>query len=229
MAKLNQIEIRESRVTYTNKRDWFFHPTGHHVRELLEYNLPTDFILDGSSKLSIIFGERPKEKKIYNNGLGGVSIYYIDDFDIEQYMKQPVEVQQEVILDVVTRAMVDIAKNSGADIEVIQAASDKVRSSGFSSEIEIKKLSRSTRDRKIRVSVFRCLGPKIGEVWETRIKLRNGCVLSVEKITNSPSCLDRTSHFSKSRWEGNIFQIIYSRLQKITYELDISKYIELNR
>ena len=49
MARLNQIDIRESEITYTNQRDWFFHPTGHHVCELLLHFIGRDYILDGST------------------------------------------------------------------------------------------------------------------------------------------------------------------------------------
>ena len=88
MARLNDIEIRESEETYSNKRGWFFHPTGHHVRALLLHFLPPHCVLDGSSKFSIISGNKPPHEQRYHQMLG-VSIYYVENFDMQEYMTRP--------------------------------------------------------------------------------------------------------------------------------------------
>ena len=228
MARLNQIEIRESEVTYTNQRDWFFHTTGHHIRELLLHFLPRDYVLDGSSKFSAVFGQRPNDKDACYTSLG-VTVCHIENFDIERHMIRPVQEQQEGILTKLTNAMMEVARLSGADPNVIRQAADAVRENEFSLELNIKKLARSTKDRKLRVEVFRCLGPLIGEVWEARVCAGDGSIVGVEPITEDPCYLVRTSHFSTSQWCDDVFQVIYSRLGKVQYELDISKYLERSR
>ena len=78
----------------------------------------------------------------------------------------------------------------------------------------------------MRVEVFRCLGPEIGEVWEARLVSREGLLLGTETITSRPDWLDRTSHFSKSRWSGNVFEIVANATLSVEYRLSVSKYLE---
>lgn len=185
--------------------------------------MPRDYVLDGSSKLSVIFGKRPADKESCYTVLG-VMVCYVEDFDIQKHMTQPVQDQQEAILIEMTNKMMEVARTSGADSDVVRKAADDVRGNDFSAEIEVKKLSRSTMDRRIRVEVFRCLGPLIGESWEARVPLGSRLQLGVEPIMDKPAYLDRTTHFGKSRWCGDVFQLIDNRLQKVQYELDITNY-----
>lgn len=225
MARLNDIEIRESEVSYTNKREWFFHPSGHHVRELMLHFLPKDYVLDGSSKLSVIFGEKPPSEELCSTILG-VTVYRIVGFDVEAYMKKTIEEQQEIILTHITNAMVAIATAVGGDTEIIYRATDAVRENNFATEIEVTKLSRSTKDKKFRIQVFRCLGPAVGEIWEARICNRENVVVSVAPITKNPDHLNRVDHFSKSRWSGDTFQIVCGRLDKVEYALNVGALIK---
>lgn len=222
MARLNDIEIRESELTYSNKRGWFFHPTGHHVRALLLHFLPPNYILDGSSKFSVIFGDRPPHFQTYSQVLG-VSIYRVENFDMQEYMARPRGEQQEIILAEITKAMLDVSRTTGADAAPIELAAASVRANGFSCDIAIKKLSRASADRLFRVNVVRRLDPTLGESWEAVISNRTGIILGVEQI-KEPGCLDRTLQFSKSQWRGDVFQIIYSRLDEVQYELDLCRY-----
>lgn len=225
MARLNQIEIRESGVTHSNQRDWVFSWTGHHVRELLLHYIGRDYVLGGSSKFSATFGPRPDYDAPFRTVLG-VTSYYVEDFDVENHMTRPVEEQQEAILTELTHVMMHAARSAGGNPDVISNAADEVRRNGFACEIPIKKLARSTKDHKLRVEVFRRLGPQVGEVWEARICSRDCSVLGVEPITENPDYLVRTDHYSKSSWSGNIFQITYTRLKTIEYSLDVSPYLQ---
>ncbi len=222
MARLNDIEIRESEISYSNKRGWFFHPTGHHVRALLLHFLPSAFVLDGSSKFSVVFGEKPAHVPRYGQMLG-VSVYYVEHFDMVEYMARPRAEQQEIVLAEISKAMLEVSRTSGADVTPIGLAAAAVRASAFHCDIAVNKLSRSSKDRKLRVDVVRRLDPALGEAWEAVISNGTGAVLGVAQI-KEPGCLDRTSHFSKSQWRGDIFQILYGRLNEVQYELDVGKY-----
>lgn len=222
MARLNDIEIRESELTYSNKRGWFFHSTGHHVRALLLHFLPPNYTLDGSSKFSVVFGPKPPHEQAYSQALG-VSTYYVQNFDVIDYMARPQCEQQESILVEISKALVDVARTVGVAIEPIELAAAAVRGSDFCCDIAVPKLSRWSTDRHFRVNVVRRLGPSLGEAWEAVISNAAGTVVGVEPIKEA-SCLDRTFHFSKARWRGDVFQIIYSRLSEVQYELDLSKY-----
>jgi hypothetical protein len=224
MARLNQIEIRETDLTYDNHRGWFFHPTGHHVRELLLHFLPRGFVLDGSSKFSAIFGPRPDWEPVARGSVEGVTWYYIEDFDIERHMTRPVEEQQEAILSELTGAMVSVARSAGTDPQVILDAAAEVRKHGFSVEIAVRKLDRSTKDRRLRVHVFRILGPTVGEVWEARVCARDGSILGIEPITEKRDWLTRTELYRYSAWSGNTFQIWHRPVRQLMYSLNVSKY-----
>ncbi|KAI9130053.1 hypothetical protein ON05_030905 (plasmid) [Acaryochloris sp. CCMEE 5410] len=223
MAYLNQIEIRESNTTYNNQRDWSFRTTAHHVCELMLHFLPRNYVLDGSAKFSAIFGPKLNDDLLHSTVLG-VTSYCIEDFDVADYMTLAIEEQQEYILTVLTDAMMVAAKSIG-NSSIIQRAADSIRANGYAAEIAVLKLSRFSRDRKLRVDVFRCLGPQIGETWEARISKPDFSLVAVDLITKSPAYLDRRTHFSKSQWSGNTFQIVNNRLQKVVYNLDISIFI----
>ena len=227
MPRLNMIEIRESEVTYTNQRDWFFHPVGHHVRELLLHFIGKDFTLDGSSKFSAIFGELEEEDDPICSSIFGVTSFHIVDFDVEAFMKLPMNEQQEILLTEVTNALVAVAKKAGSDPNVIKNAAAEVRRNDFAFEIPIKKLGRSTKNRKLKVEVMRCLGPEIGEVWEMRVLKKDGTVCGSEDITDRPDSLDRTDQFSKSSWDGNTFQIFNTRFKELEFSADITPYLEI--
>ena len=73
------------------------------------------------------------------------------------------------------------------------------------------------------MTVVRRLDPEIGEAWEAVVSNGAGSVLDVKQI-NEPGCLDRRSHFNKSRWLGDMFQIVCSRLEEVLYELNLGRY-----
>jgi hypothetical protein len=228
MGRLNQIEIRESELTYSNQREWFFHVTGHHVRELLMHFIGRDFILDGSSKFCAIFGERDPDEEICSS-IFGVTSYQIVDFDIEAHMSRTIEEQQESLLTALTDSLVAVAESAGSDAGVIRNAAFMVRENGFRIEIPVRKLARSTRDRQFRVEVIRCLGAEIGEVWELRVFGRDGVLVVEDAITENPDHLDRRDQFSRSAWSGNTFQISSGGSGALEYSFDLSPYVDKSR
>lgn len=225
MARLIEIEIRESPLTYTNQRSWAFHPTGHHVRELLRHHLGRGYVLDGSTKFSVIFGPRPKQEEPLNTLLG-VTWCYIEDFDVEDYMLRPVEIQQESILNELTKALLKAASAVGSDTAAITDAANAVRESGFAEEITIDKLACATKDRRLRVRVYRCLGPRIGECWEARVFDSDGAVIGNDPMTACPHYLNCTDRFSKSTIGETLYQITSNRTGSIEYTLNLLRYLD---
>ncbi|EZP39093.1 hypothetical protein [Janthinobacterium lividum] len=221
MARLREIRVVETPVSYSNQRAWAFHPSAHHVRQLLMHFLPTDFVLDGSSLLSVIFGEKPAGEAQCSQALGCTS-YYVEDFDIGAYMACSPSEQQERILLELTEVLVRLASN--AEAEAVNQAAGRVRDCAFALHIPVRKLWRSSPDKQYRVEVYRCLGPAIGEVWQARLVDKTGKPLAVDGITNTPGYLDRTSHFSKSRWDGALFQIVHTTMNSIVYHFDTARF-----
>lgn len=219
MARLKEIRVVETPISYSNQRAWSFHPNAHHVRQLLMHFLPSDFVLDGSSLLSVIFGEKPADEAQCSQVLGCTS-YYVEDFDIGAYMACSPSAQQERMLLELTAVLVRLASDPDA---VIQAAC-RVRDCAFAFHIPVRKLWRSSPDKQYRVEVYRCLGPAICEVWQAHLVDKSGKPLAVDGITGTPGYLDRTSHFSKSRWDGRLFQIVHTTMNSVVYSLDTTRY-----
>jgi hypothetical protein len=220
MAQLREIRVSETRLTYSNKRDWFFHPSAHHVRELLLHFLPSGFVLDGSSVVSVICGKK-REGDLQWHQVLGITFYYVEAFDIPAYMALPHDAKQDCILSTVTAALVTIAERAGSDAAAIVHAAQCVRDCGFAVRIPVKKLWRSTPDRQFRIEVYRCLGTQIGEVWEAHVFDKSHTLLGVDYLTPRRSHAERTTHFSKSRWDGDIYEVTYSRDGSVMYRLDL--------
>lgn len=223
MARLKEIRVGETPLTYSNQRGWFFHPSAHHVRQLLMHFLPADFVLDGSSLLCVLFGNKPDEEPQSQQMLGS-TIYYVEPFDIGAYMASSPSARQENMLRQLTAVLVHLADRAGADPAVIENAASHLRACGFSLQIPVRKLWRVSPDKKLRIEVYRCLGSLIGEAWEAHVFDSARTLLAVEPITSRPAYLDRTTHFSKSRWEGELFQIIQAGSNVVAYQLDTGNY-----
>ena len=116
MAQLREIRVSETPLTFSNKRDWFFHQSAHHVRELLLHFLPSGFVLDGSSLVTVIFGKkRDSDLQWQQIPVLGITFYYFEDFDIPAYMALPPDDQQECVLSAVTAVLIKIAVHAGSD------------------------------------------------------------------------------------------------------------------
>lgn len=220
MARLKEIRVVETPLSYSNQRTWSFHPSAHHVRQLLLHFLPPDFVLDGSALLSVIFGEKPAGEAQCSQVLGCTS-YYVEDFDIGAYMACSPSEQQERMLLELTAVLLRLARD--ADAGAVNQAARCVRDGAFALRIPVRKLWRSSPDKHYRVEVYRCLGPAIGEVWQAHLFDKAGKPLAVDGITSTPGYLDRTSHFSKSRWDGTLFQIVHTAMNSVVYSLDAAR------
>lgn len=117
--------------------------------------------------------------------------------------------------------LIKIAFQAGSDPAAIVLAAQCVRACHFALRIPVRKLWRSTTDRLYRIEVYRCLSTLIGEVWEAHVFDRSRVLLGVDYLTPRCSCLDRTTHFSKSRWNGDIYEVTYSRDGSVKYRLDL--------
>jgi hypothetical protein len=223
MPRLREIRAYETPLTASKEKDWLFHLSAHHVRELLLHFMPSDFILDGSSMVSVICGKKPDHESQWYQVLG-VTIYYVEGFDVLGYMAMSPEEKQERMLSELTAVLVHIAKAVGADPMAIEHAASCVRECNFSLRIPVRKLWRSSPDKQFRIEIYRCLAVLIGEVWEADILDKSHALLGVEFLTPRQNLVDRRTHFCKSRWEGEVYQLIYTYVDRVVYSLDLAKY-----
>ena len=185
--------------------------------------LPRRFELDGATKFTLFCGPRPCDESVYTQVLG-TSWYYVEDFDFAAYYAGSAKEREEAVLTTLVDALVHIAAEHSKPTELIREAGTAVRDCGFFIELSVKKLSRSTADRGLRLNVFRRLSHEDGEAWGIRVLDRRGVELGTEWITDHPDYLDRTTHFNASRWADGVFQIVQRTPECICYTLDINKY-----
>src|SRR5256885_11835663 len=72
------------------------------------------------------------------------------------------------LLELLRQCLMDIANRKGPNpqaVQAINAAADAVVQRQFQLTLPIKKLGKSSRDRKSRVEVFRRLDSEVGEAW----------------------------------------------------------------
>jgi hypothetical protein len=223
---LRHIQLRQSELAqFQGDSDFVFHWTGHHVKEIFLNYMPRRYDLNGTSQITLICGPRPAKDQEYTEVLG-TSALYIEDFDFDYYIQASGQQREEAILELLESAFVRIASQKEKPFDVIRKAAATVRRSAFALRLPIEKLSRSTSDRSIRINVFRNLSLDDGEAWSAEVSNRSGLLLATEWITPRPHYLDRTEHFSESRWEGSEFQILSNRLNQIEYRLDVTTYRE---
>lgn len=199
-----------------------FRWTAHHVKEIFLALLPKKFTLDTMSKFSISFGPKGNDPKYQQ--MIGCSNYYVEDFDFEIFFNLTKSEQEEIILNKLEGALLNIGKKKfNADLDIIKSTISKVRESNFRMKILIKKLSRTSPSRKIKLNIYRILSKEDCESWLLEIINNKGKLLHNEWIGKHPGHLVRTDQFRTSEWNGNNF-LIRDRFKDEVFKINISKF-----
>lgn len=172
--------------------------------------------LDGSSKLTIHFEEKPSNKKKYVcDNYFHVSWYYVSESDIELLNSLEKSDRDEYFLNVIVKTLKSIAQINHCNQEIfeeIDTTSKKVLDSGFKLKREIKKLSKVSQDKKFRAKVYRNIDSQ-GELWYAEIEDKDGNIHRHD-LMSGPSYISKVDFFKKSQWEGNRF-VISDRLDHV--------------
>jgi len=218
---ISDIRVEASKAIPKSNYDFVFRWTTHHVRQIFLHFIGRRFVLDGSAVFQITCG--PKPEHAIKGQLLGSTEHYVEDFDFDAYRSESPSEREQTILKLIQEVMKKYCNNATAQEEIDKAIHEVIEHQ-FQLRISVAKLSRLSNDKQLKLMVYRNLGAEVGETWTIDIINRGGSLIGTECMTSSPCFLDRTTHFSKSRWQGNVFEIIYQRLQKVEYSLDTSKY-----
>lgn len=129
-----------------------------HVIEIFMHFWPR-IDLDGSSKLSICFRKKKDTEQQYmQSDYFGVTIYYVDEAEIDRQRELKKEEEGEYYLNIIVDTLKYIAQINNRDAEVfniIDETAQKVRDNNFELTLHIKKLSKVSVNRQFRANVYR--------------------------------------------------------------------------
>ena len=194
----------------------------HHVSEIYLMLLPK-IEINGSSKISIIFGQIGQEVAFDN--MFGVTSYFIEDFDFKNFYSLSSHEKELVLLAELKKSLLLIAnrkKENKFISDLITATADEVIRSGFNLQIPIKKLEKNSADRRFKMIVHRILNANVGEAWRCTIIDKSVSTETEMWMTEVPDYLDRTDYYKRAEVKGNVY-MIFDNLGCLTFQTNFIK------
>lgn len=155
MAYFNMIELREDKHKKANK-EFSISFQAHNITQMFMYFLPKVQI-DGSSKISILFEEKPEDKPQYfRSDYFHVSTYYVDEAILDVASEISLVEKNEFFLSVIENVLCDIASivENYEVVDAIHEAADRVREYNYEMLLKMDKLSKGSKDRKYKAITY---------------------------------------------------------------------------
>ena len=194
----------------------------HHIKEIFLILFPKNVGINDSSKIAIVFGPRGDEP-IFNNVLG-VTNYFIEVFNLKKFYELSDSEKEMFFLENIKNSLINIVNNNSKDEEIIKqitSTADRVIESKFSLEIEVKKLSKISIDKKYKISVYRVLNKEVGEGWKyIKTNRKTKQIIEENWLENIPNYLNRTDFYKRSEIYVNEY-VIKDYLGSIRYKMII--------
>ncbi len=217
---LNMLILQESdsAILPENVRiRWLSHP----ITQIFMALLPK-IEINGSSKIVVELGPRGEED-LFDNVLGVTNIF-IEDFDFKAFLSLDRFTQNTKLLEELSNALITIATKKVENkevVSVINATRNAVKETQFQLTTQIKKLSKSSKDKKQKIDVFRLLSPEVGESWYCEITNSQHSTEEKTWMNDIPSFIDRSDYFKSAEIKDDIY-IVKNRLGKIVFEMPLS-------
>ena len=196
-----------------------FNFSTHAVQEIFLTFMPRKYLLDGMAKANLTLGPRNGDKKYEQ--LIDVNIYYVEDFDFRAYRTASTHERDEMLLAALENGLLDIAGRSGADPKPIRKAITDTRACGCEHRYVIKRLSRMTKSRRLKLNVFRHVFHG-GESWGIDIANRKGVVLGTRWIAEKTDWFRAGNNYRRSMLKGDNF-ILLDFIARQSYKLNVAK------
>ncbi len=185
--------------------------------------------LDGCGKLTICANVEP-QNEAYEPGYHtspelGVSWYNLDIesscklYKLKRFSKAfSGELSNEFenyVANIIMDILVEIDHMQGGKNHLAERRNDileRMRECGCEKEILLQKYSKLRRDKKYRAMVYRCIGHGIGDA--IRVDLVNCIteeVIVSRWLEELPHTIDMTGAVTKTAWDGNTFNVTFSR------------------
>jgi hypothetical protein len=206
-----------------------FNWTVHHIQEIYLQLFPKDIKINNSTKIAIVFGPIGNEP-VWNDVLG-VTSYYIESFDFNNFYGLNKIEQENLILEIVNNALINISEKNGENQDVIQKiikATNSVKDIKFNMKIDIKKLSKISLDKKYRINIYRILNKDVGEGWKyIKSNRKTKEIIEEHWINEIPDYRDLTDYYKKSEITNDGY-ILYDNLGVIVYKITENEYLQYN-
>ena len=185
----------------------------HHILEMFKYFMPK-LDLDGSIKLTIKFAEKPENEAIYNcDKYFRISWYYVS---LDNIQRNATGRDRDLFyVNLLRNILKDIAKRNECDdsiIQMIDETVDKVISHEFTLVYVVKKLTKTSKDRRYKATVLRNLSQS-GEKWQMEICAKDGTVLCAD-LSRDYTHVSKESVYYKTEWQEGQF-IISERFGRV--------------
>lgn len=172
--------------------------------------------INGSSKIVVSLGPRGDED-LFDNVLGVTNIF-VEHFDFKKLLTLDRFNQDKQLLEELRQALVAIATKKESNskvVDVINSTAEAVLKTHFELETPIKKLSKSSKNKKHKINVYRILNAAVGEGWYCEEQ---------SEITNKiwmhelPGFIDRSDLFKSAEINETSYQI-KNRMGKVVFEV----------
>ncbi|WP_236216616.1 hypothetical protein [Pseudomonas rhodesiae] len=188
----------------------------HHITQIFMTLLPK-IEINGSSKIVISLGPRGAED-LFDNVLGVTNIF-VEDFDFKNFISLDRASQDKTLLETLRQSLVEIATKKESNktaIDTINLTADAVLKANFELESQIKKLSKTSKDKKHRINIYKLLNASVGEGWY--------CTEQPPKNTKTwlhelPGFIDRSDLYKTSEISEMGYQI-KNRFGKVVFKID---------
>jgi hypothetical protein len=211
---LNQLTLQESDISA--KRDGVrIRQLSHHITQIFMSLLPK-IEINGSSKIVVSLGPRGDED-LFDNVLGVTNIF-IENFDFDNFLSMDRVNQDKQLLEELRQALIAIATKRGKNptaIDIINSTTDAVLQINFELETQIKKLSKSSQNKKRKFNIYRTLNSAVGEGWYCKEDNNQEEKTWMHEL---PSFIDRQEFFKTAEINENGYHI-KNRLGKIIFEI----------
>jgi hypothetical protein len=191
----------------------------HAVQEIFLTFMPRKYLLDGMAKTNLTLGPRNGDRQYAQ--LIDVNIYYVEDFDFRAYFAASSQVRDEMLLAALEKGLLDIAARTSADPEPIRKAIADTRACGCERRYVIKRLSRMTKSRRLKLNVFRHVFHG-GESWGIDIANRKGEVLERRWIAEKTDWFRAGNNYRRSMLKEDNF-VLLDFIGRQTYKLNVAK------
>jgi len=184
--------------------------------------------IDGSGKITVCAHRDrmiPGEEKYICDRNFHVSIYYLEQEEIDLMDTSDKGSEPIVIWKILKHALLDIAqRNECAEdvIKKIEQAFEWIARNHFTCEEPVRKLTKRSRDTGLTARVYRVLSAETGEGWYIKIIDKTGTAICKKTIGNAVGYVDRLgSHlYAKSAWRGDTF-VIFERFGKEVFSISV--------
>lgn len=172
--------------------------------------------IDGSGKITICAHQVrivPGEEKYICDRKFNISIYYLEQKEIDAIEKATKDTEATVIAEILRAALLDIAQQNKCSEDItkkIERSFECIINSHFMREERIGKLTKQSKSTGLTAHVYRVLSDEVGEGWHIKITNRKGNVLCQESIGNNIRYVDRLGSrlYAKAEWRGDTFVIL---------------------